>query len=56
MAHRKEQRDEQMRRLQSLARYRAWYEVFAREHRAAVARSRLLRLRGGETNWSWLAL
>lgn len=56
MAQKTKQRDEQLRRLQLLAQYRAWYEAFAREHNAAIARSRLLRLRGGETAWNWLPL
>ena len=56
MAQRKKQRDEQLQRLQLLAQYRAWYEAFMHDHSAAIARSRLLRLRAGETNWSWLTL
>ena len=56
MAQKSERRNEKLRRLQLLAQYRAWYEAFAREHGAAVARSRLLRLRCEESNWNWLPL
>lgn len=56
MAQRTELQKEKLRRLHLLAQYRAWYEAFTREHSAAVARSRLLQLRSGESNWNWLAL
>ncbi len=56
MAINSKQQDGQLRRLQLLAHYRAWYEAFMREHNAAVARSRLLALRRKETNWTWLPL
>lgn len=47
---------EQARRRQRLAQYRAWYETFIHEHGAAIARTRLLRLRRRETHWHWLPL